>query len=332
MKIHISVLASLLLISAYSQGSAGPHGSPTRNEETATTPARTQGARFHLARERGFIGLDEESEGEWRGPFFFVQLADPQYGLFSKNIGGMREEEALVARAVAHINRLKPRFAVVCGDLTHATPGHERYEEQVPAFQDGFSRVDPAIPLLCLCGNHDVGNRPTPKSIASYRDRFGDDYFGFWVGGVRGIVLNSSIIKDPSGAPRKYRAQAEWLATELESPRAVKPVHVLVFQHHPWFLSEPDEEDQYFNMPIATRLPALAQLKQAGVRAVLAGHYHRLARGNYEGLEMITTGSVGQPFGKDPSGLRIVEVYRDRIEHEYYGLDDVPQSVVLDLE
>jgi hypothetical protein len=31
----------------------------------------------------------------------------------------------------------------------------------------------------------------------------------------------------------------------------------------------------------------------------------------------------------DPSGLRIVKVYDDRVEHEYFGMDDVPISVDL---
>ena len=42
---------------------------------------------------------------------------------------------------------------------------------------------------------------------------------------------------------------------------------------------------------------------------------------------MVTTGAVGYPLGDDPSGLRIIKVYQDRIEHEYYGLDNIPVSV-----
>ncbi len=49
-----------------------------------------------------------------------------------------------------------------------------------------------------------------------------------------------------------------------------------------------------------------------------------------DGLEMVTTGPVGKPLGDDPSGLRVVKVFSDRIEHRYYGLDDVPPSITLD--
>ena len=44
---------------------------------------------------------------------------------------------------------------------------------------------------------------------------------------------------------------------------------------------------------------------------------------------MVISGPVGYPPGDDPSGLRIVKVYDDRIEHRYYGMDDVPDSVTL---
>ena len=44
---------------------------------------------------------------------------------------------------------------------------------------------------------------------------------------------------------------------------------------------------------------------------------------------MVTTGPVGYPLGDDPSGLRIVKVYRDRIEHAYYGLDTIPETIKL---
>ena len=58
--------------------------------------------------------------------------------------------------------------------------------------------LDAEIPLLCVCGNHDVGNAPSAVTIERYVSEFGDDYFGFWVGGVRGIVINSNLYYDPS--------------------------------------------------------------------------------------------------------------------------------------
>lgn len=280
------------------------------------------------ARDHRFPGLDNQREGKWQGPFFFAQLADTQFGMFNKD-ESWEQETALFSRAVEQINRLKPRFVIVCGDLVNQVSG-PKHADQVREFQRIARQIDPRIPLVCVCGNHDVGNRPNAATLATYRREFGDDWFSFQVGGTYGIVLNSNLYSDPSGAPEELERQDAWFRQELEHARAVGAKHIFVFQHHSWFLAQPDEPDQYFNIPAARRAPALELMKKAGVRAVFAGHYHRCAYGRYGEMEMITTSAVGKPLGKDPSGFRLVKVYEDRIEHQFYGLDDLPQTVKLD--
>ena len=135
--------------------------------------------RFTQARARTFQSFDSPSERTWQGAYFFLQLADTQYGMFTGN-EGLGQESALCRRAVEHINRLQPRYVIVCGDLTNATPEHVRYNAQVKQYKQDFSAIDAGIPLVCVCGNHDIGNRPTEQSIATYRRNFGDDYFAFW--------------------------------------------------------------------------------------------------------------------------------------------------------
>jgi hypothetical protein len=97
-----------------------------------------------------------------------------------------------------------------------------------------------------------------------------------------------------------------------------------VFQHHSWFLENATEPTQYFNIPLQQRKRYLDMLKSAGVRYVFAGHYHRNAFGTDGELEMITNGPVGMPLGSDPSGIRIVTVHPDRLEHRYFTLGDIP--------
>ena len=284
--------------------------------------------RFTQARDRIFQTFNDQVERSWQGPYFFLQLADTQYGMFSGNTG-FEKEAALAQQAVEHINRLRPRYVIVCGDLTNATPEHARYDVQVAQYKQDFSAIDEDIPLVCVCGNHDIGNRPTENSIATYKQNFGDDYFAFWVGGVCNVVLNSSVLKDPSGAPEVLEAQQEWLDLQLAAAGKAEAKHIFVFQHHPLFLTQPDEADQYFNIPLTRRTPLLNQFQQAGVRAVFAGHYHRNSHGQAGAMEMVTTGPVGKPFGNDVSGFRIVTVHEDRIRHQYCGMDDVPQAVDL---
>lgn len=299
----------------------------------ATAPAADEASvevdeRFTQAANRTFKAFDSQHEQTWQRPFFFLQLADTQYGMFTGN-EGFEQEVALAKQAVEHINRLRPRFVIVCGDLTNATPDHARYQAQVAQYHQDFSQVDADIPLVCVCGNHDIGNRPTATSIASYQKNFGDDYFSFWVGGVCNIVLNSSVLKDPSGATEVLSAQHTWLEQQLREAKAAQAKHILLFQHHPLFLANEDEPDQYFNIPLERRTPLLEQLKQADVRAVFAGHYHRNAYGRAGALEMITTGPVGRPLGEDPSGFRIVMVYETEIQHQYWGMDDIPEKINL---
>ncbi|MBI3910236.1 MAG: metallophosphoesterase [Armatimonadetes bacterium] len=276
-----------------------------------------------------YPGLTREQEGRWTKPFFFIQLADSQFGMFGDDRSWEKETE-LLTRAVAHINRLRPRFVVVCGDLVNQPVGGPYYEAQVAEFQRIARQIDPSIPLVCLPGNHDVGGRPTPVTLADYRRRFGDDWFSFWVGGVCCLVLNSCLYSDPSGAPGEQERQAAWFARTLEAADQAGARHILVFQHHPWFLEKPDEPDGYFNIPRERREPALALMRRAGVRAIFAGHYHRNASGRDGQMEMVTTSAVGRPLGNDPSGLRIVAVYEDRIAHHYYSLDEVPEAVALE--
>lgn len=66
------------------------------------------------------------------------------------------------------------------------------------SLQKIMSKINEDIPLLCVCGNHDVGNTPNKVTLERYKNDFGDDYFSFSVRGVRGIVINSNLYYDPS--------------------------------------------------------------------------------------------------------------------------------------
>ena len=70
-------------------------------------------------------------------------------------------------------------------------------------------------------------------------------------------------------------------------------------------------------------------LMEYGATYAFAGHWHKNAYAEYGPLNVVASGAVGYPLGIDPSGLRIVKVYPDHVEHEYYGLDDVPETVTL---
>src|SRR5215831_2720336 len=52
--------------------------------------------------------------------FFFIQLSDPQFGMFTENADFV-QETANFEFAVATVNRLRPAFVVVTGDLVNKT-------------------------------------------------------------------------------------------------------------------------------------------------------------------------------------------------------------------
>ncbi|UCD48533.1 MAG: metallophosphoesterase [Phycisphaerales bacterium] len=79
---------------------------------------------------------------EDRGGFCFFLMADPQLFWGSK---------ASWEKAIGYANRLKPDFAIVCGDMVN----HAGNEEEVKAYLDGAAQLDKAIPLYHVCGNHD---------------------------------------------------------------------------------------------------------------------------------------------------------------------------------
>lgn len=253
------------------------------------------------------------------GDYFFIQLADTQFGAFTQDKEFKKETENYEF-AVANINRLKPAFVVICGDLINKVGDPVQSAEYFRITK----QIDSSIPVYAVSGNHDVGNEPTAATLAYYREHFGRDYYSFRQRDVYGIVLNSSMI----GAPAKVQAEADkqeaWFKAELTTARASGARHIVVFQHHSWFLEKPDEANQYFNIPNPQRRRYLDLMKGAGVRYVFAGHYHRNAFGTDEDLQMVTSGPVGVPLGNDPSGIRIVAVRQDRIDHQYFTLGNIP--------
>ena len=258
--------------------------------------------------------------------FFFIQMSDPQFGFFSPNVD-FKKETVNFEKAIAIANRLRPAFVVITGDLTHK----QQDTAQVTEYKRIAAQLDRSIPLYNVSGNHDVALPLSPTSVDVYRQTYGPDYYAFDSHGIRGVVINSSLIKDTVLAPAATRAQTQWIRTTMAEARE-RGRHVMVFQHHPWFLLRADEPDQYYNLPLATRRSFLELFAQSGVSHVFAGHYHGNSFATDGALEMVTTGPVGKPMRADSSGIRIVIVDGPRVTHRYYPLDSVPSRVVVDVD
>src|SRR5437016_2017784 len=74
------------------------------------------------------------------GPEFFVNMADPQMGMYTKNQDTL-QEQANLTFVVASINRLKPAFVVVCGDLVNRAGD----AEQIRQYKRIMHELDPHL-------------------------------------------------------------------------------------------------------------------------------------------------------------------------------------------
>jgi 3',5'-cyclic AMP phosphodiesterase CpdA len=255
-------------------------------------------------------------------PIFFVQLSDPQFGMYTNN-HDFAQETANFEFAIANVNRMHPAFLVVTGDLVNkpADAG------QLAEYKRITGKLDSAIPLYSLPGNHDVGNSPTVASLKAYRENIGPDYYTFRSGEIEGIVLNSSLIQHPEGVPDEAERQWKWLEAELAKARDAGVRWIVVFQHISFFVHAPDEADAYFNIPLATRARYLDLLERSGVRYVFAGHLHNNSFGQAGSLQMITTGPVGKPLGTGTSGMRVARLDAAGLKQAYFDFGHLPNQL-----
>ena len=258
-------------------------------------------------------------------PFFFIQLTDPQLGMTTSN-ADFAQETANVEFAVATANRLRPAFVIVTGDLVNKAGDGP----QIAEYQRILGKLDPAIRAYSIPGNHDLGNEPTPETLAAYTKRFGPDYFSFTVGSFVGIAIDSCLIHTPKNVRAEAEKQDQWFRAELTRARHDGARHIVVFQHHPLFVNDVAEPGGYENIPPDARTRLLDLFREAGVRHVFAGHYHQNALARAGDLQVVTTGPIGMPLRGAKSGMRIGVVTDAGIEHRYYDLGDLPNKVALD--
>jgi len=256
-------------------------------------------------------------------PFFFIQISDPQFGMYTGD-RGFAQESANLEFAIAAANRLGPAFVVATGDLVNR-PGDAAY---IAEYRRIAAKLRPGIPLYNVPGNHDLGAEPTPASLAEWRRNFGPDFYTFRVADTAFFVLNSCLMAAPGKVEDEAERQARWLAGELAKAREGGARRSIVFQHHPFFIRQPDEKDEYFNIPTAIRRKYLDVLGRGGVTHVFAGHYHRNAAARDGGLEMVTTGPVGKPLGEGSrSGFRVVIVHDSGVTHRFYDFGELPDHI-----
>ena len=271
----------------------------------------------------------------------FIQMADPQFGMFS-SISKLTEEEAnsrsregltlryveqefdgfapetqLFSKAIRYANEYKPDFVVMCGDMVHEADSEDQRNELFRI----TSQLNKDIPIYWVAGNHDVGNTPTAGTLSAYRELFGKDNYAFQMENYYFIAINSSVCSDPSLVPGEWDALIGFLEIELKKASNMNAAHKTLFLHHPLFLETSDEPDNYFVIPFQRRQEIISLLDQNKASAVFSGHLHRNNYRNIKGIEYVSTGPVGYPLADDPSGIRIVDLDVTGLRHHYLSLE-----------
>ena len=267
----------------------------------------------------------------------FIQMADPQLGMYSAvsklsdsdkaerrergiNIEytgpvleGFAKETLLFTEAIETANKINPDFVVICGDMVHDANSKEQFEELMR-----ISRLlKQGIKLYWVAGNHDVGDRPTQASLNKYKKRFGEYNYSFQEKNSYFIVLNSAICHDPGLVPDEWNSLMSFLEKELQSAASSQYKHKIIFMHHPLYLNDPNEGDNYLVIPSERRSKMIDLITAYEVDIVFTGHLHKNNYKKIGNTELVSTGPVGFPVGDDPSGIRHVQVDDNFLTHEY---------------
>jgi 3',5'-cyclic AMP phosphodiesterase CpdA len=229
-------------------------------------------------------------------------------------------------KAIATANRLRPAFAVMGGDMLDDLTDRG----QLLALRNVTATLDTDVSMYWAPGNHDVAYdavEPTYESVQEYRSIFGQDHYRFVHEDTSLVVLNTTVLGKPAQLPEEAERQTEALREHLRAA-ANESERTILIGHHPLFVDHADEEDTYWNIPKAVRLPMIELARTYGVKTMFSGHLHRNNRAEDAGLEVIASGPVGYPLGHDPSGYRVVTVSEDGVSHRYASLmaDESPNS------
>eukprot|EP01038_Epipyxis_sp_PR26KG_P010236 gene10236-13769_t len=197
-----------------------------------------------------YIGYTHNIQGHWNKEFIFMYISNPNFGFFQNNNNNNNnnnnksfEEQDQLKASITAINKIRPKFVVISGNMTYNSPYEPNYESQVNEFRRTMARLSDTIPAVYVPGERDVGIFPTVSSIAKYRESFGADFYGFWYGGLKCLIINSSLFIHPEGAIDEANEQDAWLAEEIEQCKLCSTV-MIIFTYHHWFKNNIDEEDE----------------------------------------------------------------------------------------
>ncbi len=197
--------------------------------------------------------------------FTLAQISDTHLG------AGTPLFRANFSRVAAALDGLRPDVIVHTGDASLDGAGGDADLAFAAA-----SHARLPGPVLCVPGNHDVGDHPerAPKQpvddarLDRFRRHLGRDWWVEDQDGWRLLGLNSQVM----GAHPEAEVQAGMIADALDT---LGERRLAVFIHKPFFAADPAEAAfDYWSVPPFARAPLHAVMAHPALRLVASGHLH----------------------------------------------------------
>lgn len=174
-----------------------------------------------------------------------------------------------LAMAVDDLNRIQPDAVISIGDMVQGyTRSMERYRDEVAEFRSHVGQL--RCPFYPLAGNHDVVSGTRLREDRTFEDeykrQFGPLYYTIEFELATFIILYSEDELFEGGEGIGHQ-QIAWLKQQLERHRS-DDATVFVLMHRPLWRSDSSRWNEEVH----------GLLADAGVDAVIAGHFHSMQR------------------------------------------------------
>jgi len=268
------------------------------------------------------------------GPLVFVQVSDIHYAPTPEEFKlGLRDRQMeilpdpVLDTLCEEIDDISIDFVLLAGDLAADSkyPEPEVVDSWIGAMADRFATdIDAAV--YGVIGNHDIiRDEAIGKTI--YENYFGPTYYAFDIKGTHFVVLDTQRLEGTKLVYTSTERQLAWLEQDLAGVDQDTPI--VVFCHEPSY--------DWVDTPEGEALFAL--LQQAGITALLNGHWHTNEVLREEPFYELTSGAVCGAWWEGPGpdgsgfGYRVFRFARgilDSIWRESDGIDlSSPTEAVL---